>query len=168
MKRLACWIAAAAVGILSGCASAPGTIAVKEIGSFHVGGRTAVLSGLPEKEVRFTPTQPVTRLNPNGEFEVEQMYVQYVKVADSARRGAHPMVMIHGGGLAGVTWETKPDGGPSWQMYFLQQGHDVYIADAVERGRASCVFDITPPCLTNPGDRYRATGARLIRRKPTT
>lgn len=137
MKRLACWMAAAAVGILSGCASAPGTIAVKEIGSFHVGGRTAVLSGLPEKEVRFTPTQPVTRLNPNGEFEVEQMYVQYVKVADSARRGAHPMVMIHGGGLAGVTWETKPDGGPSWQMYFLQQGHDVYIADAVERGRAS-------------------------------
>jgi pimeloyl-ACP methyl ester carboxylesterase len=124
--------------LLGACATGPaGGLAVKEIGSFHVGGRTATLTGLPEKEVRFTPTQPPVKLNPNGEFEVEQMYVQYVKLADSARRGSHPMVMIHGGGLAGVTWETKPDGQPGWQMYFLQQGHDVYVADAVERGRAS-------------------------------
>lgn len=140
MKRSGLLFAAATVmTALGGCASGPtgGQIAVKEIGSIHVGGRTATLSGLPEKEVRFTPTQPPTKLNPNGEFEVEQMYVQYVKLTDATRRGAHPMVMIHGGGLAGVTWETKPDGGAGWQMYFLQQGHDVYVADAVERGRAS-------------------------------
>ena len=121
---------------LAGCAGLSG-VDVKEVGSFHVGGRTAVLSGLPEKDVKFTPTSPVTRLNPNGEFEVEQMYVQYVKLADSARRGAWPMLMIHGGGLSGVTWETKPDGQPGWQMFFLRQGHDVYVGDAVERGRAS-------------------------------
>ena len=130
---------AAGATALVGCATSvpPNSLAVKEIGSFHVGGRTATLTGLPEKEVRFTPTQPPTKLNPNGEFEVEQMYVQYTTLADEARKGAHPMVMMHGGGLAGVTWETKPDGGPGWQMYFLRQGHDVYIADAVERGRAS-------------------------------
>lgn len=121
---------------LAGCAGMSG-LDVKEVGSFHVGGRTAVLSGLPEKDVKFTPTSPVTRLNPNGEFEVEQMYVQYVKLTDSSRRGALPMLMIHGGGLSGVTWETKPDGQPGWQMYFLRQGHDVYVGDAVERGRAS-------------------------------
>ena len=121
---------------LAGCAGLSG-VDVKEVGSFHVGGRTAVLSGLPEKDVKFTPTSPVTRLNPNGEFEVEQMYVQYVKLSDSARRGAWPMLMIHGGGLSGVTWETKPDGQPGWQMFFLRQGHDVYVGDAVERGRAS-------------------------------
>lgn len=133
-------LAALAALTLTGCASTGTTttgIAVKEVGSFHVGGRAAVLSGLPEKDVKFTPTSPVTRLNPNGEFEVEQMYVQYVKLADEARRGAWPMLMIHGGGLAGVTWETKPDNQPGWQMYFLRQGHDVYIGDAVERGRAS-------------------------------
>ena len=131
---------AGAVTLLGACAGPGGLssgIDAREIGSFHVGGRTATLSGLPEKEVRFTPTQPPTRLNPNGEFEVEQMYVQYVKLSDASRRAAYPLVMIHGGGLAGVTWETKPDGQPGWQMYFLRAGHDVYVGDAVERGRAS-------------------------------
>ena len=47
------------------------------------------------------------------------------------------MLMWHGGGLSGVTWETKPDGNPGWQQFFLRAGHDVYVSDAVERGRAS-------------------------------
>jgi pimeloyl-ACP methyl ester carboxylesterase len=46
-------------------------------------------------------------------------------------------LLWHGGGLTGVTWETKPDGKPGWQMFFLRAGHDVYVSDAVERGRAS-------------------------------
>ena len=129
------------VVVLAGCASnrtvADLPISIKEIGSFHVGGRTAVLDGLPKKEVRFTPTQPPVILDPNGEFEVEQMYAQYTLVSDEKKRGAYPLVMIHGGGLSGVTWETKPDGKPGWQMFFLRNGYDVYVADAVERGRAS-------------------------------
>ena len=129
------------VVVLSGCASnrtvADLPLSIKEIGSFHVGGRTAVLDGLPKKEVRFTPTQPPVILDPNGEFEVEQMYAQYTLVSDEKKRGAYPLVMIHGGGLSGVTWETKPDGKPGWQMFFLRNGYDVYVADAVERGRAS-------------------------------
>ena len=36
-----------------------------------------------------------------------------------------------------MTWETKPDGKPGWQQYFLNAGYDVYVSDAVERGRAS-------------------------------
>ena len=133
---------AAAAALLAGCAHqgvqhGSDHIGVKEIGSLHVGGRTATLSGLPAKEIKFTPTSPVTRIDPNGEYEVEQMYVQYVKLHDPYRRAQYPLLMIHGGGLAGVTWETKPDGGPSWQMFFLKHGHDVYIGDAVERGRAS-------------------------------
>ena len=145
--RWARTFAATAGLLLAGCAhqgdqrapgpSAAGHVAVKEVGSMHVGGRTAVLSGLPAKEVKFTPTSPVTRVDPNGEFEVEQMYLQYVKLDDGYRRAKYPLLMIHGGGLAGVTWETKPDGAPGWQMFFLQAGHDVYVADAVERGRAS-------------------------------
>lgn len=29
------------------------------------------------------------------------------------------------------------DGQPGWENFFLRAGHDVYVSDAVERGRAS-------------------------------
>jgi len=46
------------------------------------------------------------------------------------------MLLWHGGGLTGVTWETTPDGREGWQNFFLRRGWPVYVADAVERGRA--------------------------------
>ncbi len=108
---------------------------IKEIGSFHVGGRQVTLSGLPEKEIVFSKGSPPTIVNPNGEFQVEQMYVQYMIPKD--QKGKYPFLMWHGGGLTGVTWESKPDGNPGWMQYFLKKGHAVYVSDAVERGRAS-------------------------------
>jgi pimeloyl-ACP methyl ester carboxylesterase len=113
----------------------PADYLVKEIGSFHVGGRTETLTGLPTREIVFTAGAPPLKVDPNGEFEVEQMYVQYVKLAQPTAR--FPLLLWHGGGLSGVTWETKPDGKPGWQHFFLNAGHDVYVSDAVERGRAS-------------------------------
>lgn len=110
---------------------------VKEVGSFHIGGRQVTLSGLPEKEIVFTAGAAPFKVNPNGDFEVEQMYVQYVKLHEHSRKAKYPLLMWHGGGLAGVTWETKPDGKPGWQNFFLKAGHDVYVSDSVERGRAS-------------------------------
>lgn len=108
---------------------------IAEVGSFHVGGRTVTLSGLPTREIVFSPGSPPLAVDPNGEFEVEQMYVQYVRQADPKAR--YPLLLWHGGGLTGVTWETKPDGKPGWQSFFIKAGHDVYVSDAVERGRAS-------------------------------
>lgn len=108
---------------------------VKEVGSFHTGGRTETLSGLPVKEASFSAGMPPIKLDPNGEFVVEQMYVQYVKLAQP--KAKLPLLLWHGGGLSGVTWETKPDGKPGWQQFFLNAGHDTYVSDAVERGRAS-------------------------------
>ncbi|MEJ0077757.1 MAG: esterase [Alphaproteobacteria bacterium] len=108
---------------------------VKEVGSFHIGGHTETLSGLPTKEVSFSAGMPPIKLDPNGEFLVEQMYVQYVKLAQP--KAKVPLLLWHGGGLTGVTWETKPDGKPGWQQFFLQAGYDTYVSDAVERGRAS-------------------------------
>jgi pimeloyl-ACP methyl ester carboxylesterase len=108
---------------------------VKEVGSFHIGGHTETLTGLPTKEVSFSAGMPPIKMDPNGEFLVEQMYVQYVKLAQP--KAKVPLLLWHGGGLTGVTWETKPDGKPGWQQFFLQAGYDTYVSDAVERGRAS-------------------------------
>ena len=110
---------------------------VSEVGSFHVGGRQVTLSGLPTKEIVFTAGAAPFKVDPNGDFEVEQMYVQYVKLYGPYARARYPLLMWHGGGLSGVTWESKPDGRPGWQQFFLVAGHDVYVSDAVERGRAS-------------------------------
>lgn len=108
---------------------------VKEVGSFHIGGHTETLTGLPVKEAQFSAGMPPIKIDPNGEFLVEQMYVQYVKLANP--KAKVPILLWHGGGLSGVTWETKPDGKPGWQQFFLNAGYDVYVGDAVERGRAS-------------------------------
>ncbi|HEX2439581.1 MAG TPA: esterase [Methylomirabilota bacterium] len=122
------------VGIVATVAAAD-NLNVAEIGSFHVGGRAVSLTGLPTRDVVFTAGSAPIKVDPNGDFEVEQMYVQYVKLATPKAR--YPLLLWHGGGLTGVTWETKPDGRPGWQMFFLRAGHDVYVSDAMERGRAS-------------------------------
>ena len=96
---------------------------------------TDTLNGLPSKVSCSSSSRAADQDDPNGEFQVEQMYVQYVKQA--APKAQYPLLLWHGGGLTGVTWETKPDGKPGWQMFFLNAGHDVYVSDAVERGRAS-------------------------------
>ncbi len=107
---------------------------VEEVGSFHVGGQTVTLEGLPEREIVFTAGSPPVTIDPNGTFQAGQMYAQYIKLAEP--RARYPLLMWHGGGLTGVTWETTPDGRPGWQMFFLEAGYDVYVSDAVERGRA--------------------------------
>jgi hypothetical protein len=109
----------ALLAILATVVSVPACadILLKEIGSFHIGGHEAVLSGQPTKEVSFTAGMAPVKVDPNGQFEIEQMYVQYFKLA--APKFRYPLLMWHGGGLTGVTWETKPDGKPGWQMFFL-------------------------------------------------
>jgi hypothetical protein len=65
----------AVVSLLAACTSrAP--IELRNMGSFHVGGREAVISGKPVKEVVFTPGGVLARVDPNGVYQVEQMYVQ--------------------------------------------------------------------------------------------
>ena len=130
------------------------------MGSFHVGGREVELSGKPVKDVVFTPGGVPAKIDLNGKYLVESMYVQYFLPAE--RRGAVPLLMWHGGGLTGVTYETKPDGGEGWLTWFLKKGWDVYNSDAVERGRAGWamypdIFTTEPVFLTmaNPWERFR-------------
>ncbi|MBP2657724.1 MAG: esterase [Firmicutes bacterium] len=111
------------------------SLKVKDVGSFYIGGHEVTLSGLPKYETSVVQGGPVRTVDPNGSFETGQMYVQYVQLANA--KAKYPLLLWHGGGLSGTTWETTPDGRPGWQMFFLKAGHDVYVSDAVERGRAS-------------------------------
>ena len=135
-------------------------VALRDMGSFHVGGREVTISGKPVKEVVFTPGGVPAKVDPNGTYQVEQMYVQYFVPAEG--RGRLPLLMWHGGGLSGVTYETTPDGREGWLNYFVKKGWTVYNSDAVERGRSGWamfpdVFKSEPVFLTkdNPFERFR-------------
>lgn len=155
MKRFALALLAL---VIAGCAQ-DGQLVLRDMGSFHVGGRIAVVSGKPVTEVRRTPGGPPTKVDPNGAYQVEHAYVQYFLPAK--RRGAVPLLLWHGGGLTGASFETTPDGRPGWLNYFIGQGWDTYNADAVERGRAGFappeVFSTSPIFLTktDPFERFR-------------
>src|SRR5262245_61418346 len=78
MSRLA--IALVIAGLAASAAApalADEPISLRDMGSFHVGGRLVEISGKPVKEVTFTAGGVPAKVDPNGTYQVEQMYVQY-------------------------------------------------------------------------------------------
>jgi len=152
-------IFATAVTIIATSAFAGEPITLRDMGSFHVGGRIVEVSGKPIKEVVFSPGGIPAKVDPNGPYQVEHMYVQYFLPQN--RRGKVPLLMWHGGGLTGVTYETTPDGRDGWLNMFIRKGWDVYNSDAVERGRSGFaspdIWKSEPQFLTkgNPFERFR-------------
>jgi pimeloyl-ACP methyl ester carboxylesterase len=132
-------------------------VILRDFGSFHVGGRVIEITGQPVKEVVLTPGGVPAKIDPNGKYQVEQMYVQYFLPQN--RKGKLPLLLWHGGGLSGVTYETKPDGGEGWMHYFIRHGWDTYVSDAVERGRSGWThtFKGDPIFLprSDPWERFR-------------
>ena len=63
-----------------------------------------------------------------------QMYVEYWTPAEV--RHPYPMVIVHGGGGQGLDWLGRPDGGPGWVTYLLQEGYRVYLVDRPGHGRS--------------------------------
>src|ERR1700757_5355665 len=158
MRRLGI---ALAVSLAAGSAWAQGKepIALRDMGSFHVGGRVIEITGQPIKEIAFTPGGVPAKMDPNGKYQVEQMYVQYFLPQN--RRGKLPLLLWHGGGLTGASFETTPDGREGWLNMFIRKGWDVYISDAVERGRSGFaspdIWKGQPVFLnaTDPFERFR-------------
>jgi pimeloyl-ACP methyl ester carboxylesterase len=134
-------------------------IALRGMGSFHVGGRTVEITGKPVREVVLGAGGVPAKMDPNGLYQVEQMYVQYFLAQN--RKGKVPLLMWHGGGLTGATYETTPDGREGWLNIFIRKGWDVYNSDAVERGRSGFagpdIWPSQPNFLTkaNPFERFR-------------
>ena len=150
---------ALALGLVALPAFANDDIVLRGMGSFHIGGRIAEVTGKEVRQIQRQPGGPMTKLDPNGQYMVEQMYVQYFLPKN--RKGKYPLLMWHGGGLTGVTYESTPDGRDGWLNFFVRKGWDVYNSDAVERGRSgfanSDVWSDSPIFLTyqDPFERFR-------------
>ena len=110
-------------------------IRLRELQGYHVGGQIVRLAGQPGRSLPTIRGNPDRVVDPNGDYAVGQLYVQ--KFALEEPKARFPLHLWHGGGLTGACWETTPDGRPGWLSYFLRQGHDTYLVDASERGRAS-------------------------------
>jgi pimeloyl-ACP methyl ester carboxylesterase len=153
MRRLIC---AAALAFTASTAFAADTsLNLRGMGSFHIGGRIAEVTGKEVREIVRVPGGPKSKLDPNGQFMVEQMYVQYF--LPKKKKGKYPLLMWHGGGLTGVTYESTPDGREGWLNMFIRKGWDTYVSDAVERGRSGFASsDVWPgePIFLNYQDPY--------------
>jgi pimeloyl-ACP methyl ester carboxylesterase len=106
---------------------------IAHVGSFYAGGRSIEIKGQERRQVAFTRSA-VFEHDPNGQYHVEQAYVQYFIPEQLVSK--YPIVLLHGGGFTGAMWEAAPDGRPGWLQDLLRLGFAVYVVDNVERGRA--------------------------------
>ncbi|MDM0037860.1 lysophospholipase [Variovorax sp. J22G21] len=132
MLHLSGRIAAAACALVVGsgagiaaAASIGGPLNLADEGMFFVNGKPAT-----SRHPGVSPAGPV----PPGTVTVNQMYVHYRIPAN--RTSAIPIVLVHGGGLSGMSYETTPDGREGWATYFARKGHAVYVVDTPGRGRS--------------------------------
>ena len=128
---VAACVAAALLAAPAGAmaASLGGPLELQDEGSFFVNGRQTQ-STHPGTSA-FSAPQP-------GTITVNQMYVHY-RIPKTV--GGPPVVMVHGSGHTGVTFETTPDGREGWATYFARKGFPVYVVDHSGRGRSG--FDPT-------------------------
>ena len=104
-----------------------------DFGSYTVAGRVhQVTEGMP-REINFTRSASYTH-DPRGHFAFEHAYVQYF--IPETRRDAPPVILVHGGGMHGSTWETTPDERPGWVNLLVDEGYETHVLDNVERGRS--------------------------------
>ena len=87
-------------------------ILLKEIGSFYIGGHQITISGKPVYKRQFVKGGPIREVDPNGDFETGQMYVQYFKLETPHQK--YPVLLMHGGGVCGSIWEESLTKNESW------------------------------------------------------
>ena len=113
-------------GLQQACAATiGGPLQLADEGMFFVNGK-AVVSNHPGA----SPAGPARP----GTLTVNQMYVHYRIPARPT--SPTPIVLVHGGGLTGMSYETTPDGREGWATYFVRKGHAVYVVDTPGRGRS--------------------------------
>lgn len=139
-RRTAQLAASCALVAALGCAAAianrdggtPAPLMIRDQGSFTLGGTLVTAPGTfdPIAQGAYTPTP-----DPKGQtLHGDHAYVFY-QVPVNARR--LPLVLWHGHGESGKTWETTPDGREGFQNIFLRRRFSVYLLDQPRRGRAA-------------------------------
>jgi len=68
--------------------------------------------------------------------------VRWYQIPDARNPAVYPVIMVHGSGHTGKTYEETPDGRTGWAEYFVRRGVPVYVVD--HSGRARSGFDPTP------------------------
>jgi len=71
-----------------------------------------------------------------GHLVSDQLYVEKL-IPNAGIKQPYPLVLFHGGGLAGNVWLQTPDNRKGWASYFLDLGYAVYIIDQTSVGRAT-------------------------------
>src|SRR6188472_2568988 len=82
------------------------TMTLKDEGVFYVNGQV-IKSDFPSAPAVGNPAP--------ASFTVNQMFVHYRIPASNKHKV--PIIMVHGSGLTGVTYETTPDGREGWATY---------------------------------------------------
>src|SRR6516162_5630452 len=152
-------IAAAALLLATGgsamAGSLGGPLELQDEGSFFVNGQ-------PTQSTH--PGTAVGGISQPGTITVNQMYVQY-RIPKTVSGPA--IVMVHGSGHTGATYETTPDGREGWATYFARKGFPVYVVDHSGRGRSG--FNPTvinrarrSQCRASSRHPDRAARARLV------
>ena len=123
------WRTAAAALLLATGGSAMagslgGPLELQDEGSFFVNGQLTQSTH---------PGTAVGGISQPGTITVNQMYVQY-RIPKTVSGPA--IVMVHGSGHTGATYETTPDGREGWATYFARKGFPVYVVDHSGRGRS--------------------------------
>src|SRR5262245_29526424 len=94
-----------------------GPLELQDEGSFFVNGQLTQSTH---------PGTAVGGISQPGTITVNQMYVQY-RIPKTVSGPA--IVMVHGSGHTGATYETTPDGREGWATYFARKGFPVYVVD---------------------------------------
>ena len=105
-------------------------LVIEDQGSFFVG-------GVP-KVTNYASAPTANNQNPGltpNQIMIGQMYVQF-EIPQSKKRGAPPVIMVHGSTHTAACLESTPDGREGWYPYFVRKGISTYLVDQAGRGRS--------------------------------
>lgn len=105
-------------------------LVIEDQGSFFIGGVPKVTNYASAP----APNNPAQALAPN-QITIGQMYVQF-EIPLAKKRGAPPVIMVHGSSHTAACLESTPDGREGWYPYFVRKGISTYLVDQAGRGRS--------------------------------
>jgi pimeloyl-ACP methyl ester carboxylesterase len=82
---------------------------------------------------------------PGGRVMTGSMYTQVFTPQHVTHR--YPIILIHGGGGTGLTYQKTADGRPGWAYDYARRGFRVYVVDQPARGRSITDTSVDGPLV---------------------